>query len=214
MLVAMGKIHQRPPSFSGHFHIRGNKSRHLLDIVPVLVLNAVGSQGRPPEEDLLERHVPLLHGFDAVQPLHITSQIGKLLPARNMGRLDDDVTIPFVLQIGDGGQGALDIEDFLRHLGVLPRIGGILAPLLPNPPDDVRGEGQAHRDAGQFLLDLRPDVEDAGQTAFMAGAEHRQHHRLFLHRGRLDTRSATHQKQGNQTALCDIFFKRIFFSIF
>ena len=198
VLVAVGEINQSPAILSCQIHVLGQNDRHLLDILAVLVLNAVGSQGRPPEQNLLEGQVPLLHGFNAVQPLHIGGQIGKLLPTGDMGRLNDDIDIAFILQIGDGGQWTFDIEDLPRHLGVLPRIGRILPPLPPDPPDDVRGEGQADRNAGQRFLNLGPDIEDAGQSAFMAGAEHRQHHRLFLERSRLDPGPGKGHKQGDQ----------------
>ena len=81
-------------------------------------------------------------------------------PAKDVQGLHCDVTVAVVLEVRDGRQGVLDVQDFLGDIGMRLFPGRVVLALLPYLADDVGGEGQADGHVRVGLLHLGLDVQD------------------------------------------------------
>jgi hypothetical protein len=55
---------------------------------------------------------------DSVQAVDIGNEIQVFLPKADMAGLDNDGPVAFILQVGDGGERALDMQDVLGDIRV------------------------------------------------------------------------------------------------
>ena len=177
MAAAVGHVDERGLFAAGLVGVRGQGRGHPADIGTGRVSRVAAAQRRPAQGQGGERPAVRLHAADRGQAADERGQVVEFLGRDHVHRLHHHPVVALLLQAGEYGQRALDVEDVGTDVRVLEpplRVHGAFAPA---GADAVGGEGQAHRGARPGAGHGVAHREQTAQAGIDRGSEHGQDNR-------------------------------------
>ena len=142
----MRHVEQGCAVFFGQQGISRQGPGDQLEIGGIGMFLANGAHGRPADGQFLKGPELGFDGVDGVQAIDIGDEIQVFLTEADMAGLDNDGPVALILQVGDGGERALDSAGYRAGMSGIFFDELLVFPAVPpDLADNVGGEGNLDR---------------------------------------------------------------------